>query len=1232
MNKDKRNNIKLLGTLNNADESGIIANANQIYDANENKSTQDVSKEHTERIKTLETKENSMQTTLENITKTGEASAASNVTYNHSDSKLDATNVQQAIDEVSSIGHFAKRGGVINISTNYNSEHTVEVLTLTQAIAKVPSSDRVLGFTMTFLSSDGWKNYQFIGTTIDNWTNINNWTSFVNDAQLKSNQDSIIEKLNTKVNTSDIVQQTGNSTTSVMSQKAVSDKLSELLQEAIDDTNVKVRSLNIQSIYSTHVDWNNGDNNNKKIPLLFNLKKGESITLSVSNVDVTYNDNTPSMWAVTLTDETGYINEITIYEEGTKTYTATHDIAIKDLSVNINIGVETLSLDIQVESGELIKQFRGLQKNVNNNTTNIEHTKAFIGTGEGFYHLKKGVNEYVDIYGNFKAGFLLDLDILDFNYTGIGNFNVNIYDIDNNKVLIVSYGIDNNRIILQNDSTHIRLRLGYKGTIETFFVAAKVLYGTAVKNSDINPLIKGERYTISKLSRSRTFYNDFKAGDIVKISVSNFNYEGSGAMAVFLNDGTEYVYHLDFNSKAIDDYTTYVILVRDCSYIDVGCTFVEGITTISADFDVLYNPNVVKNTLKIDSQRESGCWRKLLDYSNPTENNISIVYPFKSGELLVFVVNSLETNSPSKSISISANNNVIISKYKIGYGSYVFENDTNAVKIAMSQNVDANDFTADVEVLYGKDAENYIKEQNELPFLDVEEKVFSKNGTTTDYVYKEKAYVGYKKPFDKDCIIKSLSISSFNPGSTIHSYIGKSYNFVIGTIDQRNWLLPRMTFTSQIKEVKNGIHFDFSDDTIIAKEGEVIFIEMTPTSDRNVLCGLSSETYDANNEFMVTHNLNTALTAMSSKGCDNYRLKTIPFNTIFVQKDEIKSLQSQINSLQNRLNTVGIYEDRITGIKYHITVSNGNIVLQSLNIKSMMVIGHSFVNYENSPEVGWYLDDGENRAMAASVNEHQWTSLIKDKLGLTTLKLVSGVDFERNYSTDYDFASKLKVTDEYDAICIYLCENAVYNDTMQESWEAMLNYLKSAAPKARIFCTGSWSSNNKQQAIQAACENTSGVTYVNMLPVSSKLANHSSDWHRGDYYYGRESTYYPIGAPSSHPNDKGMLDIANTFLNYMGVEQIENKTHNITLNQTSGGIIGTPNVEWLENGIVTIRCTPDVGHSIQSVSVQKSSGGSIEVTRRTNNYYDNKTERVYYTFTMPNEDVVVTPEWTIVQE
>lgn len=41
MNKDKTNNIRLLGTLYNSDESGIIANANQIYDDVANKSVEE---------------------------------------------------------------------------------------------------------------------------------------------------------------------------------------------------------------------------------------------------------------------------------------------------------------------------------------------------------------------------------------------------------------------------------------------------------------------------------------------------------------------------------------------------------------------------------------------------------------------------------------------------------------------------------------------------------------------------------------------------------------------------------------------------------------------------------------------------------------------------------------------------------------------------------------------------------------------------------------------------------------------------------------------------------------------------------------------------------------------------------------------------------------------------------------------------------------------------------------
>ena len=145
---------------------------------------------------------------FEKIGETGEASAASNVTYNHSDSKLDATNVQQAIDEVNSISNFAKKGGVVNISINYNSTNTAEVLTLEQAIAKVPSKDRVLGFQGKFLSENGWKSYIFIGDSIADWTDKTKWNNYLTGT--------------------DVVQELGEADDKVMSQKAASDKFNKI--------------------------------------------------------------------------------------------------------------------------------------------------------------------------------------------------------------------------------------------------------------------------------------------------------------------------------------------------------------------------------------------------------------------------------------------------------------------------------------------------------------------------------------------------------------------------------------------------------------------------------------------------------------------------------------------------------------------------------------------------------------------------------------------------------------------------------------------------------------------------------------------------------------------------------------------------------------------------------------------------------------------------------------------
>ena len=157
------NYINVTAPILSATVKGKLGNANEIFLEGDTQNIENEIKEinsrHEELNKkhdTLSTKHESLSRTVQGIAATGGASTATNVTYNNDSSGLNAENSQDAIDEVSSIGHFAKRGGIVNISTNYNSINTVEVLTLAQAIAKVPSGDRTIGFQGRYKSNGGW--------------------------------------------------------------------------------------------------------------------------------------------------------------------------------------------------------------------------------------------------------------------------------------------------------------------------------------------------------------------------------------------------------------------------------------------------------------------------------------------------------------------------------------------------------------------------------------------------------------------------------------------------------------------------------------------------------------------------------------------------------------------------------------------------------------------------------------------------------------------------------------------------------------------------------------------------------------------------------------------------------------------------------------------------------------------------------------------------------------------
>lgn len=98
------------------------------------------------------------------------------------------TSVKAVYDENNErLDHILARRGVVNISTNYNDDHIAEVLTLSQALNKVPSSDRTLGFLGTFLTDEGWILYQFRGDSTADWTDSSLWSAIATVKQLDEN-------------------------------------------------------------------------------------------------------------------------------------------------------------------------------------------------------------------------------------------------------------------------------------------------------------------------------------------------------------------------------------------------------------------------------------------------------------------------------------------------------------------------------------------------------------------------------------------------------------------------------------------------------------------------------------------------------------------------------------------------------------------------------------------------------------------------------------------------------------------------------------------------------------------------------------------------------------------------------------------------------------------------------------------------------------------------------------
>lgn len=471
--------------------------------------------------------------------------------------------------------------------------------------------------------------------------------------------------------------------------------------------------------------------------------------------------------------------------------------------------------------------------------------------------------------------------------------------------------------------------------------------------------------------------------------------------------------------------------------------------------------------------------------------------------------------------------------------------------------------------------------------------------------------VGCNKAFSQRSLLDKVKMFIFSPK------VGSVVKFYLGKIDQRNWLLPRLTFTAYVtslEEISLGDKtsvIDLSSYHIIAEEGEVLFFSPQPTTSNNATFGWSIPATIPNVTFYKTSDINTALET-DSRGIRWFEITAKSVETYLALETDVEKINTAIEQQAESIAKSKIYYDRTTGEAYKIIVNNGAIQLKSASVNSLLVLGHSFAAYG---EAGiWQCND--NRGMAATIAANDYPAQMKAILGASTLSKMNVADWERNL-INYNFASNWGVTDVYDAIVLFVGANIVDTSNVYQGYVEALAYLKQAAPTADIYVVSMSIGAIYDGAKNAASAMKVGfidITYLSKYPLTHLM---------GDYYIGKNSTYYEITANgvANHPADYGHWLIAQAITLGMGNETNVDPTHNITLMQAVGGTISAAASVGIENGVISIKCDANEGYTISSLTVTDGSNNSVIATARTNG------SGTFYTFIMPSSDVTVTPTW-----
>lgn len=456
-------------------------------------------------------------------------------------------------------------------------------------------------------------------------------------------------------------------------------------------------------------------------------------------------------------------------------------------------------------------------------------------------------------------------------------------------------------------------------------------------------------------------------------------------------------------------------------------------------------------------------------------------------------------------------------------------------------------------------------------------------------------YIGYNHPMTADVLLQSISFGV----SPDDMYVGKQLYIYTGFIDQRGWFITDTIVLATVTSYTGNIATVEPNEKTIIRQGDIVLVESGTNWMFQAVVDAVKQKYGS---FVHINpaNLPEGCTQRNDVSLRVFKVNTVEFSSIFATEDELKEIEEKVQSNATAIQASNIYIDEITGSRYRLSVKNGQISLNSLSVNKIWFIGNSFTQHGSAADLWW----GNGRGMAASVDATQYTQLIADITG-ATIKKGNYASFETSYSPDFDFAGTFNIDDggSYDLVVVQLNENAAYSETMQSSWEALYDYIRSVCPNANIIQIIGWYNADKYSAISNAAINK-GVTLIDCSYYTGL-----GQYALGDYVTGSDGVYHAISnsGVTAHPSDIGLYYIAKMILQsyYLDI----NKIHTLTIADDSDVEITLPYNQWIEGGVVNVRVNSEVNNVTYSFN-----SASHNATKR---------DDTHYTFVMPGYDVII---------